>query len=170
MHKFFTKAQAQIDGYDNLPMLVDVARMYFDKTYCDRQHAEHFFQDYTEHFDDVKDFNLTDKVMLEALYSDTECWMPSPESMVADYFEGQGVAPEEAKALAQKFFTSLYEQLGEYAVTTIRNNVIKEIVILTGLSAANQLRIEKFSSVEWQLPENFGAKYEVHCNKVAYAK
>jgi hypothetical protein len=108
--------------------------------------------------------------MLEALYSDTECWMPSPESMVADYFEGQGVAPEEAKALTQKFFASLYEQLGEYAVTTIRNNVIKEIVILTGLSAANQLRIEKFSSVEWQLPENFGAKYEVHCNKVAYAK
>lgn len=170
MHKFFTQAQAQVQGFDNLPMLVDLARMYFDKTYCDREHAVHFLKEYTKHFDEAKDFNLDDQVLLEAIYTDHECWMPSPESMVADYFESQGVATEQAEELAQKFFASLHEQLSEYAVTTIRNNVIKEIVIITGLSAANQLRNEKFSTIEWQLPENFGAKYEVHCNKVIYAK
>ena len=171
MHRFFTKAQAQIVSYDNLPMLIDVARMYFDKTYCDHQHAEHFFQDYTEHFDDAKDFNLTDKVMLEAIYSDTECWMPSPESMVADYFEGQGVAAEDAVVLAEQFFASLQEQLGDYAVVLIKNKKVREVIIVRGMNAAAELcEAKKRAHVppEWT-PHGFPQTFDWQYWKVDHA-
>lgn len=171
MHRFFTQAQAQITSYDNLPMLIDVARMYFDKTYCDRQHAVHFLQEYTKHFDGAENFNMTDQVMLEAIYSDKECWMPSPESMVADYFEGQGVAPAEAIVLTERFFDSLQEQLCDYAVVLIKNKQVREVIIVRGLKAAMELRDDKERNhvpPEWT-PHGFVQTFDWQYWKVEHA-
>lgn len=171
MHRFFTQAQAQIAGFDNLPMLVDLARMYFDKTYCDRQHAVHFLQEYTKHFDGAEDFNLTDKVLMEAIYTDTECWEISPENMVIDYFHGQGVAFDEAMALAERFFVSLQEQLCDYAVVLIKNKQVREVVIVRGLKAAMELRDTKERNhvpPEWT-PHGFAQTYDWQFWKVDHA-
>lgn len=183
MHKFLTEARAQIDGQPDPPLLISIVREYFERKHGKNPYSEYLFVEFTEMVgrdSTVDDFDPKKAVRIldchywhgKARFLDVSPW-----DMTIDHFmhyhynsEGHNGDIEAADALAAHYFASLQEQLCDYAVTMIRNNVVKEVIVVRGLKAAIQLRDEKVMMFEKQGTARSHVNYDGQCRKVTYAK
>lgn len=183
MHKFLTDAKAQIEGQQDLPLLISIVCDYFERKHGKNPYTEYLFGEFTEMLgrdSTVDDFDPKKAVrILDCHYwhGTARFLTLSPWEMVNDHFlryhynsEGQNGDAEAADALTAHYFASLQEQLCDYAVTMIKNHVVDEVIIVSGLQAAMKLRSEKLQAFEWNTAANFRVTYEGQCQKVTYAK
>jgi hypothetical protein len=183
MHKFLTEAKAQIDGQPDLPLLISIVRGYFERKHGKNPYSEYLFVEFTEMVgrdSTVDDFDPKKAVrILDCHYwhGKARFFDGSPWEMVNDHFlhhhtnsEGQNGDAEAASALTAHYFASLQEQLCDYAVTMIKNNMVDEVIIVRGLKAAMQLRDEKVMMFEKHGTARSHVNYDGQCRKVTYAK
>lgn len=173
MHSFFTKAKPQVEGLTNLPFLLDVVRWYFhDKNASSPYvvtYAAYFTEQYAKNFDNSVEFDQSTEVELVAYHGDHKTWERSPEDIVSEFFRRtEGVKADEADALAQQYFVSLREQLSDYAVMMYRDRTTEEVIIVTGLKAAQAVRDEKVKAFVHSSAT--GHSYGGEVQKVTYAK
>jgi hypothetical protein len=172
MHAFF-KTQPVIEGYTILPTLLGVVRWHFQDKNLSSMHAiayaEYFTEQYAKNFDGALEFDQATEVELVSYHGDHKTWEISPEDIVSEYFQRiKYAAPDDAEALAQAFFVSLREQLSEYAVMMFKDKAADEVIIVTGLKAAEALRDEKVNA--FVRGPHQPCTYNGIVHKVAYAK